>query len=119
MTFFTQFGAMPAQVTIGAALALMRPLGSPAVTPAGNLELSGEEKCTVARNPRKLGRKPPLPRAAFRAFRRDGGRAGCRKGIAVAQAKESDERPRPSSDPPKQIGSAACTVQVGSDPAPT
>ena len=61
MTFFTQFGAMPVQVTIGAALALMRPLGSPAVTPAGNLELSGEEKCTVARNPPQAWPKAAAP----------------------------------------------------------
>jgi len=29
MNFFTRVGAMPAQETIGAVLALMRPLGSP------------------------------------------------------------------------------------------
>ena len=42
-----RFGAMSAQETIVAVLALMRPLGSPAATPAGNVELSGEEKCTI------------------------------------------------------------------------
>ena len=44
MKFFTRFGAMLAQETIGAASAVMRPLRSLAATPAGNLELSGEEK---------------------------------------------------------------------------
>jgi len=47
MKFFTRFGAVPAQETIGAASAVMRPLRSLAATPAGNLDLSGEEKCTI------------------------------------------------------------------------